>query len=252
MHSPALAHEQPDDLPGALEGLLRELDHSGCADATIAAGLLENLDLQVADLQPWQDIDHSLCDSYGRQLVARGSNYELMVMSWAPGDYSAIHDHGLAEWGAVRYFGVADHLVFAERSGCLTLDQRMSMRPGDVFPVEPELIHAMGNGTDFPFLSLHLYGRADAADSITGSARVFDLFEQRIQRTDGGVFFCLPERDIVSRQACPTADRSTTMLHHELMLARIERNLASGCAGAAWADRAASLRASILQLAARD
>ena len=121
------------------------------------------------------------------------------------------------------------------------------MQVDDVVSVDHSLIHLMGNPTHLPFTSLHLYGREQASASVTGGARIFDLAEERIQRTDGGVFFCLPEREIEKREPCPTADAATRQLHHRLMLRRIERILASeGSVAEKWlSDRARWLRAEL-------
>ncbi len=235
-------------VPDSIEALTEMLERAPDFDAARAYALLANLDVSAEDLRPWHDFNHSVRDSYGRLLIKRGANFELMVMSWAPGDYSAIHDHGVAEWGAVRYFGAADHIIFTEKHGALSVAQRMTMRSGDVFAVEPALIHLMGNPTRTPFISLHLYGRTQPAESITGKARIFDLHENTIQRTDGGVFFCLPESDIRARESCPVADARTRLLHHKLMLTRIERILKGTGFDPALGAKAEQLRGEIRHL----
>ena len=231
--------------PRALERLLASIGDGRGLTPTSAATLLAAADLAPDDLLAWADFDHPIRDSYGRRLVARGARFELMVMSWQPGDYSAVHDHGYTEWGAVRYFGPAEHVVFRERDGRLGVESRTTQLPGSVCAVDHDLIHLMGNAGPRPFLSLHLYGQARPCDAVTGDARIFDLFEQRIQRTDGGVFYCLPEREIARREPCPAADAETTRLHHTLMLARLERVLAAGAGDAAAVRRAAALRAAL-------
>ena len=249
MSASMLAHpRQQSVMPACLAGLLESLEHSTGFEATDAAAMLAGLSIEAADLAAWHDYGHPVQDSYGRLLVQRGANYELMVMSWLPGDYSAIHDHGQAEWGAVRYFGCADHVTFTHHDGLLSTKDRMTMQVGDVFAVEPSLIHLMGNPMQSPFVSLHLYGRQQAAETITGGARIFDLFENRIQRTDGGVFFCLPECDINAREPGPGADTSTRLLHHQLMLDRIERISRAGIRDQALAERAVRLRHEIMAL----
>ncbi len=114
-------------------------------------------------------------------------------------------------------------MIFGVNDGVLAMKDRMTTSDGLVYPVDHNLIHLMGNSTSQPMLSLHLYGRDEAAESITGNARVFDLCENKIQRTDGGVFYCLPESEVHRREGCPLADRETELLHHRLMLSRIER-----------------------------
>lgn len=228
MNTPTPLHAvRSPDVPECLQALVSSLNAGETVDPRRAAALLTALDVTLDDLAPWFAFDHPVEDSYGRKLIAGGPNYELMLMSWAPGDYSAIHDHGLAEWGAVRYFGPADHAVFDEREGLLTLRERMTLRAGDVFAVDHSLIHLMGNPTGEPTVSMHLYGREESAAAVTGSARIFDLLEETIQRTDGGVFFCLPEHQVRRREPCPAADLASRKLHHELMLDRLERMSAS-------------------------
>ena len=216
-------HSSSASPPLSLMRLLEQVEASDEVDPELAASLLAEVGVRPSELAPWTDFEHPSADSYGRKLVRRGSNYELMVMSWAPGDYSAIHDHGVTEWGAVLYFGEAEHIVFDEQRGLLSIADRMTTQDGMVYPVDHSLIHLMGNPRNTPFLSLHLYGRSEAAASITGGARVFDLWERRIQRTDGGVFYCLPETEIERREACPEADDDALLLHHRLMLSRIEK-----------------------------
>lgn len=69
-------------------------------------------------------------------------------MSWVPGDFSAIHDHGAAQWGAVKSFGEAEHAVFIQQNGTLRTCSRQSCSrqsfpEGSVFPVSHDFIHQM-------------------------------------------------------------------------------------------------------------
>ena len=52
--------------------------------------LVVNCQITSQALMPWADFDHPVADSYGRQLVHHGGHFEVMVMSWLPGDCSAI------------------------------------------------------------------------------------------------------------------------------------------------------------------
>ena len=211
------------DLPRRLRQLVGTLDANGIHSPADAHEALARAGIQRADVLPWANFKHSVYDSYGRKLVHLGSNYELMVMSWAPGDFSAIHDHGHTQWGAVLYLGAAEHAIFRLADNQLTTVGRTTMRSGDVNQVDHDLIHQMGNRGQDPFLSVHLYGCDSVRENVTGDARVFDLFEKQIQFTDGGVFFCLPENDINARQPGPTGDERTTRSHHTMMLDRIRK-----------------------------
>ena len=237
--------------PPALAALLAELRGTRDLSPARAAALLQETPLETDDLLPWTDFQHPIADSYGRRLVAQGEHFELMVMSWVPGDYSAIHDHGSTQWGAVRYFGAADHVTFTLNDGLLEIDERLVQAPGSVRAVDHDLIHLMGNPGRTPFLSLHLYGTDSPNPCITGDARIFDLFENSIQRTDGGVFFALPERDVTRREAGVRADTESRLLHHRLMLARLERMRFAGAAESARQRRVAALRVQTAWLGAR-
>ena len=223
LHRENISHEQLKSYPQKLQGLIRNLERAN--DRMTPAGaknILIEANISPQDLLFWSDFNRPVTDSYGRKLVFQGKNFEIMVMSWLPGDFSAIHDHGSAQWGAVQCFGTADHYVYALRAGILTTAKFSPYHFGMVHAVDRSLIHQMGNPGDEPFLSLHVYGCQEISDSITANARVFDLLEGSIQFTDGGVFFCLPESQINRRIDGLQADRETLRRHHHLMRDRIK------------------------------
>lgn len=196
-----------------------------CSPQRIRQHILD-ANLSVRDLQPWTDFQHSAFHSYGRKAVYESRYLEVMVMSWDPGDFSAIHDHGHAQWGAVQCFGEAEHSIYVLDGDILRTVAIEPCHPNAVHAVNPELIHQMGNPGDSSFLSLHIYGRQEPADFITGDAQIFDLFEGCKQLTNGGAFFCLPEDQIVGRRSGLRGDRPTTLRHHRQLRDRIQRILA--------------------------
>ena len=214
-----------------------------------AAHCVQEANIQLEDLWHWAAISHPIADSYGRNLVYAESSFEIMVMSWDPGDYSAIHDHGAAQWGAVQSFGAAEHSVYAlddrhVSTGHLSTVKIHPFGYRTILPVSPDLIHQMGNPSDTPMLSLHVYGATDHGGEITGEARLFDLFHQTIQYTNGGVFFCLPEADILYQTPGLVGDRETTLRHHCQMLDRVNRIL-EHTPSPAWLAKAKSIEAAI-------
>ena len=212
----------------ALSQVLEALENGEVKTASEARALLIVSQISAEDLMAWSDFDHPSHDGYGRKLVHQGDNYELMVMSWAPGDYSAIHDHGATDWGAVKFFGAAEHHCYRFDGKHLTLSDTAMMSPGEVNSVDHDLIHQMGNPGDEPFLTLHLYGNLQATDAITGDARIFDLLEGAVQFTSGGVFYCLPQ-DQISRQISGiSSSAEAAIVHHTHMLNRVERILETG------------------------
>ena len=232
MKSTILSDMSParQELPASLQRLVAALDRQiDPTPASIRQSVLE-AGVRSEDLLPWADFQHPIADSYGRKLVCRGGRFEIMVMSWAPGDFSAIHDHGAAEWGAVLSFGRAEHYIYKLEGNALRADGERHFLPGTANPVDRDLIHQMGNPSNESFLSLHVYGCDRPQDEITGNARIFDLFEETIQYTNGGVFFCLPEEQILARGGRIRGDEEIVLCHHRQMRDRIDRMLsASPC-----------------------
>lgn len=217
----------PQPLPQRLRTLVRRLDSLGEASPASVAALLAEARIRPGDLEAWHDFDHEPADSYGRSLVHDGGFYELMVMSWDPGDMSMIHDHGHSQWGAVRLFGPAEHAIFKLEENRLTTRVRERMAGNEVLPVGPALIHQMGNMTDERFASLHLYGCFGRRGGITDNARQFHLDEGSVQRTGGGVFFELPEDQVLAREEGVEADFATRLRFRVENLNRLLRIAAS-------------------------
>lgn len=213
-------------LPAVVQQLAQRVHQLRNLTPEMARDLVIEADIPAAELMPWADFDHPIADGYGRKMVYHGGFFEIMVMSWAPGDYSSIHDHGTAQWGAVRVYGEAEHAVFKIQDGCMTTKTRNRQYAGEVNPVSHELIHQMGNVTNKPFISMHMYGCPNPEGDITEDSRIYDFYENKVQLTTGGVFFNLPESDISQRlDECPEPDYATWLRHHVEMLARLKRML---------------------------
>ena len=171
--------------------------------------VVSECDIGVEDLKNWIDYDYPVSDSYGRKMVHDGGFFEVMVMCWRPGDYSAIHDHGKAEFGAVKLFGDAEHASFELEKGRLTTIARERNESGTTLKVTASLIHQMGNPGEKNFFSLHVYGNVDLESGITSEARIFDYSRNELLFVNGGVFYLLPESEIVHRKKLPEADDET-------------------------------------------
>ena len=75
-------------LPPSLGRLVRSLQAIRRPTAEGLGALVEAAGVRAADLEAWAAFDHPVSDSYGRRLVHHGGHFELMVMSWRPGDFS--------------------------------------------------------------------------------------------------------------------------------------------------------------------
>ena len=201
------------ELPRSLQFLVDQLNQKRDLTPVDMRRLLLDAKVSAEDLEPWADFDYPAEDSYGRKMIHHGPNFEILTMSWRPGSFSMIHDHGHTRWGAVQIFGPAEHATMRiDEDERLITTSRGPVAPGETVAVGHSLIHQMGNPTeDTRFQSLHIYGLRDDVDVVTGDARMFDVENAKIWRGDGGVFFALPDDQIKAIEDGPVGDFSTRL-----------------------------------------
>ncbi len=207
--------------PATLDRLIHLLEkHSSEEQITPkrVAEIVAEAKIDVNDLMHYADFDHPKEDCYGRKLVYDAGNFEIMVMSWRPRDYSSIHDHGYTEWGVVQVFGPVHHFIFSERNGELEISARQILKVGEIIKVNNPLIHQMGNATSKPYLTLHVYGSNSREGDITADAKSYDLEFDRIAHTQGGAFFDLPEEEIYNFQPAPRPTREVFLHYAHLLM----------------------------------
>ncbi len=211
-----------------LSHIIHTLQNSGPLRPAELRRLVLEAQVKQEDLLPWADFEHPVADSYGRKLAYKEGHFEIMVMSWLPGDFSSLHDHGFTQYGAVQVFGAAEHAVFHVEEDSIRTLARWTLQPGEVVSVSHSLVHQMGNPGTERFLSLHVYGTPEAPESITGEARVFDLHRQVIQRVNGGVFFALPSEEVVREEPGPEPDFPTHLRYLIELQRRLQRMADAG------------------------
>lgn len=180
--------------------------------------------VQAKDLEQYADFEHKPTEGYGRKTVFQTATFEVMVMSWVPGDFSAIHNHGYTDWGAVQVFGKAQHNIYNYKAPHLSIAKQESLLSGEVVKVNNALIHQMGNASTKPYLSLHVYGCQKAVGDITADSKIYELEKNRIVETTGGAFFELPSNTVtVIFEELQAANELTFQYHSQLLLKYYER-----------------------------
>lgn len=211
----------------SIENLIKTLDQKFEKNPNLKPSEIISIifqsEITEKNIHEWADYNHSVKESYGRKMIYKHPNYEVMVMSWKPGDYAAIHDHGHTQWGAVKVFGSAEHATFRWQDDELSTLSRQFLEPGKIIGVSHSLIHSMGNPTETPFLSLHIYGTSSPKNFITGDARLFNLENNTIQRVNGGVFYELSKDQILSLTEGPKGDFPTRTRYLINLLRRVEQ-----------------------------
>jgi predicted metal-dependent enzyme (double-stranded beta helix superfamily) len=188
------------NIPTSLARLVKMLEQNLAKDEKLsplkAKEIVLAANVQVEDMQHYADFNHPVEDCYGRQMVYDGGRFEVMVMSWKPGDYSSIHNHGYTEWGVVQVFGNTHHFIYNLQGEDLSFARKEILTKGSAIKVNNSFIHQMGNATSTPYLTLHVYGANQRDSDITADAQNFDLEYERIVHTCGGAFFNLPEEAV--------------------------------------------------------
>jgi cysteine dioxygenase len=110
------------------------------------------------------DRTHFLEADYARNLVVRTPHFELLVLCWRPGQASTIHDHA-GSLNAIRVrSGELTSRVFRPAAGMepgagpVELASEDRVRPGEaLIGVDRGGIHQLGNTTDEPLVTVHVY-----------------------------------------------------------------------------------------------
>lgn len=211
------------ELTPGLKRLAELIEQSGEMTVSKVADYVKDASISVEDLVPYADFDHPTENGYGRQIAFAGKNYEIMVMSWNPGDFSAVHDHGYTTWGAVQVFGNIMHHIFAVKKARFTLTKKEILIDGTIIKVNNPLIHQMGNVTSSPYLTLHVYGDNVHVGNVTADSRIFDLETGLIKHTTGGAFFNLPDEKIYDVEKMPEIDYQTFVHQASILMQYYQR-----------------------------
>lgn len=187
------------------------------------ASFVKEASIEIPDLVPYADFDHPIEDGYGRKLAYQGKHFEIMIMSWAPGDFSAVHDHGYTTWGAVKVFGHVMHHTFAMNNDFFKLTKKEVLPYGTVIKVNKPLIHQMGNVTTSPYMTLHIYGDNVYEGDVTADTRIFELESGLIKHTTGGAFFNLPDDEVYNIERIPEIDDQTFIHQASILLQYYQR-----------------------------
>lgn len=183
-----------------------------------AADLMEKAQITEDDLQPWADYTHPVEDGYGRKLAYHTDRYEIMIMTWNPGDYSCVHDHGYTQWGAVQVFGNVMHQTYSNSGERFRLGKKEILPYGSITKVNNALIHQMGNVTTKPYLTLHMYGANEAHETVTADMKVYELETGDIRKTSGGAFFNLKDEEAPKIGKIKRIDKDTFVYYASILM----------------------------------
>jgi len=155
--------------------------------------IIEATPLMREELLPYNNFEHPKNESYGRRLIYENSFFCIYLMSWCPGDFTAIHDHGTTQWGCVLALDDFVHRLYAFENNKLVLKDDKPFLKHQKASVHSDVIHMMGNDGKNNTLSLHIYGTNNPDKKTAQKSRVFYPETGQIIYTQGEAFLFRPE-----------------------------------------------------------
>ena len=174
--------------PEKLLSLIAEIEQQKEMTSRLLVQILDSGNLKSDDFIKFSDFNHLPQYSYGRTKLFSGINFAIFLMSWAKYDFTAIHNHGQCDWGAVYFLGEVNHRGYQLNNDQVLLVDKGIVPKGTVVPVKGDLIHSMGNLSEQPSMSLHIYGLNNSLETHDTTTRIFELEKKRIRFTSGEAF----------------------------------------------------------------
>ena len=156
-----------DELSGPVRERLDAVNNGGI-EATIPelvkAVLIDSLKIGTLTLAP--GLRQPIEGTYARRLLHRDpfGQYTMVVMTWGPGQKTALHDHAgiwCVECVIDGDMEVAQYDLTSEVDGAFHFEQRNHVVAGRGSAgclIPPFEYHTLGNVNDTPSVTLHVYG----------------------------------------------------------------------------------------------
>jgi len=212
------------ELSAPVKSLVLDIANTACIDNILINQIVRSYRLHEDDLISYATFDHPCSESYGRRVICDHGNFKVMLMSWAPGDFTAIHNHGYTEWGCVLFFGEATHRMYNFDGNNLTLKQKDTFSSGHTAPVCGDLIHIMGNAGKTGFTTLHIYGSNCRKNNVSEDSLVFLPEFGEMATTMGSAYLNLDKSLMLSQKPFNGINKETLTDYFDLIQPFYERN----------------------------
>lgn len=97
-------------------------------------------------------------DGYHRNIIKITEHYEMVAVSWKPGQYTPIHDHKGSDCVFLIVDGVSTETTYQLNSSGYAVPENVRLyQPGEVCAAEDQDIHRVSNETAENLINLHIY-----------------------------------------------------------------------------------------------
>ncbi|MDP2237926.1 MAG: cysteine dioxygenase family protein [Bacteroidales bacterium] len=214
------------NLPKPLTSLIDSINDIENIDNTIIRSIVESHKFQAEVFSEFELFDHCSSKSYGRKLIFENEKFKMLLMSWAPGDITAIHNHGYTEWGCVCAFGELTHRLYSFDNNDLKIIDKTPILEGRIATVNGELIHLMGNTGNKNVATLHIYGANINRQNVSENSSIYLPEFNKIITTLGAAFLNPDKETVLSEMPFFAADKELLSDYYNLVSTYYERNKA--------------------------
>lgn len=214
------------NLPKPLTSLIDSIDGVENIDNIMIRSIVESHKFQAEVFSEFESFDHCSSKSYGRKLIFENEKFKMMLMSWASGDFTAIHNHGYTEWGCVCAFGELIHRLYSFDNNDLKIIDKTPILEGKIAAVNGELIHLMGNTGNENVATLHIYGANVNRQNVSENSSVYLPEFNKIITTLGAAFLNPDKETVLSEMPFFAADKELLSDYYNLVSTYYERNKA--------------------------
>ena len=180
-------------LPSSIFQLIKEIQENIPKNSQQLVGIVQNHPVIREEVLPFHTFNHSAKESYGRRELYKSDAFCMYLMSWCPGDFTAIHDHGTTQWGCVLALDDFTHRLYQLSEGKLELKDNRPFLNGQTAPVYSNVIHMMGNAGKSHALSIHIYGTNNPEQKVARNTRIFYPELGQMAYTQGAAYIMHPD-----------------------------------------------------------
>jgi cysteine dioxygenase len=208
----------------SLQRLIEGIEKNNITEGQNLVELMKTIDLKSGDFDAYTYFDHSITESYGRTKIYEADNYVIFLMSWAQGDFTAIHSHGYTDWGAVYFCEDVSHRLYEIENNNIELIDNSLIPASTIVAVTGSLVHAMGNLNEKPVKSLHIYGSNQQMSNANDFSRVYELEKNQIRITDGAAYININEDKCKETIGGLVASKATVLDYFSIILPYYKKN----------------------------
>ena len=120
--------------------------------------LFQHLSAGVFNYAALKDCVDYTDEGYQRSIINKTEFYELVAISWTPGQETPIHDHEGSDCAFLIVEGVSTETIFElDSEGLAVPVGTRTYTPGEICAAEEPDIHRISNDTEGNLINIHVY-----------------------------------------------------------------------------------------------